>query len=77
MKIPAEYPAIYGQDECDAGARGFNPPQRSYKAPPFKAGSFTVALLTKPTALFPTGILGWKLAGFHPKTPISSLIDAC
>jgi hypothetical protein len=28
-------------------------------------------LLTNPTELFPTGVFGWQLAGFHPKTPIS------
>ena len=57
------------------GKGGFNPPQRSL-TPYFKAGSFTDALLTNPTKLFPTECSGWKHADFHLKTLVSSLIDA-
>jgi hypothetical protein len=72
MKIPAEYSAIYVGDEYDARERGIQPPSTYFKAPPFKAGSFTGALLTNLTELFPTGVSGRKLTGFHPKTPILS-----
>jgi len=34
------------------------------------------ALLIDPTELFPTGVFGLQLAGFHPKTPIFALSDA-
>jgi len=34
------------------------------------------ALLANPTELFPSGVSGWKLAGFHPKSPMSPRSDA-
>jgi hypothetical protein len=37
----AEYPAIFGGDECDAGVREMQSPQVFQEAPPFKEGSFT------------------------------------
>ena len=41
----AEYPTIYGGDECGAGVWGMQSPIRDFQeAPPFKAGGFTFVI---------------------------------
>jgi hypothetical protein len=40
---PAEYPAIYGEDECSGGIRDIIPIHGFQEAPHFKAMSFTIS----------------------------------
>jgi hypothetical protein len=50
MKIPAEYSAIYGGDECGAGVKGMQSPSTQFKAGEFHFPSCSRSSSIRPSA---------------------------